>query len=149
MITFEKMVTSKAHRILRVMSNYTKFDKKIYENKECKIPQSIDLDQLIGIYQNKSGSCVFVMTVGLLITNINQSDKFIRFADMEKTISPPTNEKTTLSVVRVLLRSGEDVEIPIEGHGELVRYRDAWGFYRFMSRVIDSYKKRHVKPING
>lgn len=143
MITFEKMVMSKAHRILRMMSNYTKFD-KANNNEQFDIPQLLNLDQVIGVYQNKSGSRVFITTEGLLISRIEPSDKFIRFVDMEKTISPPRNEKTTLSVVKVLLCNGERIEIPVEGHGEEVRHPDAWEFHRFMMRVVESYKKRQA-----
>jgi hypothetical protein len=146
-MTFEEILRSRVHRILKRMSKYqTATDSYSQLRREGYAFR--EGEEILGVYENSDAITdnIIVTTFGLLIFS-NGDWKRIDYADMRKA-NAPTDHHTDKSVakrtaenIELQLRSGEVVEFIVTGGTD--RTRDVWSFLRFMDRVIGDYKSRH------
>jgi len=118
-----------------------------YEDLAEKEPLSkialgeIDLEEnekLIGVYRNpgSSDTNIAVTELGL---RAKEADgwSFIRFDDIEEATAHPPDKHEADSIL-LLLRSGEEVAVPVKGKNG--RFRDVFEFLRFLDRVKEDRK---------
>lgn len=132
-------VRSRAHRTLKSLNHYEDFSEK---EPSSKIPlDEINLDEneeIIGVYRNpgSSDTNIAVTELGLRAKQAN-GWSFIRFDDIEEATAHPPDKHEADSIL-LLLRSGEEVAVPVTGKNG--RFRDVFEFLRFLDRVKEDRK---------
>ena len=132
-------VRSRAYRTLRSLNHYEDLAEKEPLSKIAL--GEIDLEEnekLIGVYRNpgSSDTNIAVTELGL---RAKEADgwSFIRFDDIEEATAHPPDKHEADSIL-LLLRSGEEVAVPVKGKNG--RFRDVFEFLRFLDRVKEDRK---------
>ncbi len=137
-----KMVFSKAHRILNHLSNFHKFEEATSQaSSKLKEINLQEEETIIGFYENnpvEKESNVIVTNLGLHIFYPNEKE-FISYRTIIKVEIPQDMKKTRLDHFIVHLNNGDAKTILISGGHD--RFRDVYEFVRFIDRVKDDVKK--------
>lgn len=130
-------VRSRAHRILKDLYNYRDISDCKYAINDTFIG-SLDKSKLIGIYENEDESYIIVAeTTLILITNKKHERKTIEYKEIQK-INLPENKRTG-EIIRIEMTDDTIVKLPVQGSKG--RFKDIFGFSRFISRVISDLKR--------
>lgn len=141
----QQVIRSRAHRILKRMTNYTSFDvdSAILDNLRTERIELPTNDELLGIYTNAPDefrALIIISTLGIRI--FEDAWLFISYAEISDVSVPLSEEVGKLQANTLLLElaSGDTKTLLIKG-GD-AKFRDVWEFSRFMNRAIAYTKKR-------
>ena len=97
---------------------------------------NLDLGEVcVGVYENSLGDlsdCVFITNKGLHLL-VNESEKFISYADIVN-VQSPTSKTEDTSICLTLTRGEKSLVEIRNGNG---RFKDVFEFLRFLDRVIE------------
>ena len=126
-------VQSRAHRTLRRMKNFVALSARDNVEWLNSLPALVSDEHLIGAYQNQAGTAagVVVITTRRLFVEQYGSWSSINYSDISDIVLP--DEKTSAHQLLVRDMSGKQTEIPVSG--DRGRFRDVFGFSRFLQRV--------------
>ncbi|MFL6603188.1 MAG: hypothetical protein ACJ8R9_17925 [Steroidobacteraceae bacterium] len=129
-------VFSRAHRALRDASRFqfASTESDITERYREQIRVYAPLGQIVGLYKNPDA----VQPEGILVTENGLlairpgSSQWITFAELESVRGP--NAESESSDILLTLHSGIVVGLRVAGRDD--RFRDVFGFARFLDRVL-------------
>ncbi len=127
-------VASRAHRILGHMKRYVSFNSE----KTFRIyPLDLEKDEIpLGIYENIPNQIkenIIVTDKGLHYFNEDNHSEKVYYRDILKNEFP--EDKLTVEVLKIHLKNGKSIAIPIKRSSEDSRFSDVFGFMRFLNRV--------------
>lgn len=145
----QPLVHSRAHRILKRMSSY-----RTIKEQNGTVPLVMRAltfhqgEKVLGIYKNKADECdetLVITTCGIYLLQ-NNTSQYIRYDEIAHIEAPSKEQKHELDGLVAHLTCGEVMKIPIRGGKG--RFRDAWPFLQFLTRVMSDLQKTAKQPIH-
>jgi hypothetical protein len=136
-------VRSRAHRILAKLETFQVLDR--HESSDL-VPGWLPGEEAIGRYRNHTGTPdddLLVTTMGVR-TRSGGTWPLVPFSSIEHVALPHSEDKEVVDSLRLRLRDGRRVELPVRGGSG--KFRDAWEFLRFLNRVMTDMREPHDSP---
>lgn len=131
MLTPAQRIISSAHKNLRQLRGY----QPIYE--DIVVPIELQGTDVIGVYQGRDGSQIFITINALFIDNISSLIHYDEIANV--TIDVSKTSKQDVETIDVILKNGDALTITIKQptpDNVDVKTQEVWSFYTFLRKAI-------------
>jgi hypothetical protein len=131
-------VKSRSYRTLRPLQGFRQLDTLPEKLKKQLESVAFDRDERpIGVYENHPGKLEELIVITTHALWVHRAPAWIpyTFRNIEAVTVPFETDKRDADSVLLTLSDGGQITLPVKGGND--RFRDAWEFSRFLSRVVD------------